>query len=341
MTDKSNNREDKDDVLNKLIRAARKKEPGEGFVRPDADAITAYLMGATTKKQEEAVISALLQSESFRREILQMAQDMDELANIELPIQKEMVVPEHQGFLKKHEELIVTPIERESLWTKFKNFWTKPMEFRIPRLYAPVLAATIVVLLVITQTTMFLAHKTQPPELTQPTEQPPLLVTQLSLVSEKIDDPGELILNTTRGTGSHMISDNPRDVALAIFRDLLHYENNKFQLVPSAKSPESSPLSHGIVLRLVDSAGITIRDFQAYTPMSKAELIEPVMAWILGLPLRNLSRINMVSDTVIVAWTQDMGTKGCVAFTYREKSGYRALAGYAFEVGKPNSVIGQ
>jgi hypothetical protein len=350
MSQKSNiHNPDKDALLNELIRACWRDDSQSKFVRPSPDAITAYLMGTATKRQKKAVTKALSLSSAFCQEILEMAKDMDALENMELSTSEDITVPDRQEFMEKVAKRIIPVRKQQSFWVKLKAFWTKPFELRIPRLYAPALAAAVILALVIIQIPTYIAHKTYPPVLTQKPERPnasipenksPLLLAQLSLVSEKTD-PGELRLKNTRGIGSRMVSDNPRDAALAVFRDVLNYQNNEFQLVPSAKSPEPSPLSHGIVLRLVDSTGITIRDFQAYIPVSKTESLEPVMAWVLGLPSRNLSRINMLSDTVLVAWTEDMGTKGCVTFTYHGKKGYGAVAGSTFDLAKNDSSVSQ
>jgi hypothetical protein len=106
MNDIPRERPQKDDArLNGLIRAAR--DGDSKFVRPDGDAITAYLMGTASEDQRKSMQEALVQSASFRREILCMAEDMAALEGLshgdrmmEAP---QAQVPSLDEFLKRHE----------------------------------------------------------------------------------------------------------------------------------------------------------------------------------------------------------------------------------------------
>jgi hypothetical protein len=99
---------DEETRLNKLIREAYREKPGE-FVRPSADTIDAYLDGTATEEQVKEVREALIRSEEFAREMLQMSKDMEILAGPEAPWdRKEMeqiVVPDYEEFLAAHGEI--------------------------------------------------------------------------------------------------------------------------------------------------------------------------------------------------------------------------------------------
>jgi anti-sigma factor RsiW len=161
MSDNSRNQEsDEDAVLNELIRACREKERPKEFVRPDDDAITAYLMGTADEEQRKVVRSALTRSKEFRREILNMAQDMDALAELDLAsYEKEaeqIPVPDLQEFVKP----IPVSTEPVSFWIRLKEFGGKLIELRIPQLYAPALASAAILAFVILQTGVFAPDKT-------------------------------------------------------------------------------------------------------------------------------------------------------------------------------------
>ena len=74
---KDNQRED-DQELRRLIRLAG-KQLEDDFVRPSSDAIEAYLLGTADKDQRDEVRAAMLQSASFRKEMAELAEDLDRL----------------------------------------------------------------------------------------------------------------------------------------------------------------------------------------------------------------------------------------------------------------------
>ena len=74
---KDNQRED-DQELRRLIRLAG-QQLEDDFVRPSSDAIEAYLLGTADKDQRDEVRAAMLQSASFRKEMAELAEDLDRL----------------------------------------------------------------------------------------------------------------------------------------------------------------------------------------------------------------------------------------------------------------------
>jgi hypothetical protein len=79
MTPKNNDKNDKIDetrALDNLIRAAGEKEPAK-FVRPSNEAIQAYLEGTANDNLRAEVQQAMLVSASFRKEIAELAQDIE------------------------------------------------------------------------------------------------------------------------------------------------------------------------------------------------------------------------------------------------------------------------
>ena len=313
MTDKSNNHvKDRDFILNKLIRASRKKEPLKEFVRPDPDAIAAYLMGTATQEQEEAIMSALLQSESFRREILEIAQDMDAVAELDLASYEkeagEISVPDLRKYLEEDVGKADAD-QREAFWERFQRFWAALAKLRIPQVYAPAaVAATLLALVVIHLVTL----------------------TPWSLVRKDME-PGFLVSNVTRTAESEKYYSEPEEAALGKLRFLLEFTNGQFQLEPVDKRPPPLPYSKSVVLQLIDSDDNLMQEFQANVPRTEASSSEPVLAWAVGLPAMNLYSLEMKSGSMRVKWTEELGNHGCVTFTYRHEEGYRAVVGFTFD----------
>ena len=65
----------------------------ESFERPDSEIITAYLMGTASEKQKQIVRKVLLQSSTFRKEILQMAQDIEMLSDEDIIFGSFIILP--------------------------------------------------------------------------------------------------------------------------------------------------------------------------------------------------------------------------------------------------------
>ena len=190
---------------------------------------------------------------------------------------------------------------------------------RIPQVYAPALGVAALLLFVIIQTGIFAPGRKR---------------VQWSLVSENMD-PGLLVSKITREASEGApgkASPNAKEAALREFRYLLKYENNQFQLNPVEKRPEPPTPSRSILLRLVDEGGNIIQEFREHIPITQAKSSEYVMAWALGLPSRNLYSFEMRSDIVSVTWTKEMGSKGCVTFTYRDEDGYQAVQGFTLDL---------
>ncbi len=319
MTDRPSDRDSEEDaILDQLIRECRDKEPADGFARPDRDMISAYLMGTATEEQVKVVRSALARSEEFRREILEMAQDMDAVADLDLTVYdreaQQIPVPDLQELLRKKPEPIPVPAERVSFWTKLKKSWGRLIERRIPQLYAPAFAVAAVLAVVIMKTGWLTPDR------------------GWSLVSKNMEQ-GLLVSNLTReAVGPRKDYSTPELAALAEFRFLLKFEAGQFLLDPVKERPEPPSVSRRILLRLVDRNDKMIQEFTEYVPIMKVGAVGRVTAWALGLPARNLYSLEMKSDTLTVRWTENMGFYGCVTFTYREQEGYRAVVGFTFDL---------
>ena len=315
MSDNTHNRDsDEDAVLNQLIRASRETESADGFVRPAEEAISAYLLGTATEEQRKAVRSALARSKQFRREILNMARDMEALADLDLTVYEQEAgqIPVPEGIVVEPTPVSSWTRAKES-WKGLKDFWAKLWELKIPQVYAP---AVVVVALVI-------RFGIFPPGGVEP------MLGQWALSSEHLVHERLIWNGAKRGVESEKHYPDPEEAALAKIRFLLEYKDGQFHLRAPEEKLEPPSRSKSVVLRVLDSQNRLIEEFQVEVPIIDAE---PVTAWALGLPARNLYRLNVKSDIMEVMWTEDMGPYGCVTLTYRALEGYQAVAGFTLDL---------
>ena len=78
--DHENNSHQKDDKLDDLVKKATTGDR-RSFVRPSDETITAYLTGSADDSQTGEVLQACERSESFARELAQLAEDMEAAAD--------------------------------------------------------------------------------------------------------------------------------------------------------------------------------------------------------------------------------------------------------------------
>lgn len=328
--DLSGNPLDEDAFLNKLIRASR--EPGEAkFIRPDEEAIAAYLMGTATPAQESAVKAALMSSAEFRREILGMAEDIDALSSAsaqEIEKQAEMIrPPSYREFLAKRGQGVQSGGASDTLWTRLTRW-------RIPQLYAPLAVAAVIVVLIVVQTGVFtVARKpaepqVPPSEVVTPASTQVTELAQWLLMDQDIDQ-GLLISNVTRGatiSAAQAAYGTAQEAAMAVFRSVVTYDNGVFRPDPAAKiTPPASPYRTASLI-LAAGAGGEIRYISAAVPIGRSEDtgLRPE-AWVLTLPARDLYKIEMQDDTTMVQWTPAMGDTACITFIYPEGKRYKAV----------------
>jgi hypothetical protein len=93
-----------EELLDRLIRQSE-QEAEPSFVRPSDEAILAYLTGRADENLRQSVIEALVRSKEVRREVLLLAQDLEEFrllkgASDDLRME-EFAVPDRVSFLKE------------------------------------------------------------------------------------------------------------------------------------------------------------------------------------------------------------------------------------------------
>jgi len=306
---------DDNEVLDRIIRNLRHRD--EDFVRPDPSIISAYLMGTATDEDKKTMQAALASSAAFRREILQMAEDMDALAAADLAVDKKkdarIEVPSRAEFLARYGECAGIGNRRESLWAKLKRF-------RIIQVYVPAAATVAAVVLILAQTGVF-----------RPERAPVLTLAEWSMEAEQVD-PGLLIATTPRAATSHdtpEVYSSPEDATFAEFRQMLAFKDGGFSFKQREQPLAPSPPFSSRFLRIVDDSDSLIRALEFQVPMKQGRLPTSLQAWALALDTMSLHALNVRSDTTTVTWPDEMGRRIAVTVTYTHNGDYQALPGYS------------
>jgi hypothetical protein len=305
--DQSERKTPEDAGLDRLIRAAR-KDPEEGFVRPEAETITAYVLGTANEDQRAEIRAALARSGAFRREILEMMEDVAALAH-EDPLADEerakgIAVPDVRELLRQPGGPAITGTRRESTWGRFWRWWA-------PRLAVPVAAAAVVIYVLILHTGTFVRSDLR-------------FVQQVDAHSLSFRTRG--VDEQSRAWGTAF------DAALVEIKSLLEPEGDEqFRLKPQARSEGFTYETRVVTVRLVPAAG-EMASFDLRIP-KEIDLSESRLTlWVLTLPSRNLYSADVTSNRVEIPWARDAERQGCLTIAYPVDGKYRATDGLTFDL---------
>lgn len=337
MSDHSDSNGRNDKHLNRLVKAAR--EDGENdFARPSEAAIEAYLSGSATTAQTEEIRAALIQSAAFRRELLDIAKDLDsliaaqiieEFSRLEVP-----AAPDLNSFLASARSEAVA---KQSFWTRVRRFiipeglgrslykllGLSRMNFATRTAVVSVASVTLLVFLVIRFGPIGRYAVVDLP------------VANWEQISEM--DVGLFVSNVPRTvvTGSQKITQHAthQEAAETEFMRLIRYDDGAYILDSAGAKVTPTGPQRQLLLRYVDESGNTLSEFSASIPVEHSGAAS-IRAWMLGIPSRQLSSIDMVSDSVSTVWERDGDTLECVVFTYEIDTLYAATAGVIFRPGQ-------
>ena len=317
---------DKQAFLNRLIRLAREQKR-DGFVRPDANSILGFLTGTGTEDQARAVRKALLQSEEFRREILDAAQDMESLDKADFHDQEReepgIKAPDRTQFLQLHKR----KAERErSLFLA----WPKLQWVLAPRRLVPaaVVGTALVTFLVarFALSPQFAHHDVSSGAVFPAIPAP----ATWSLVETEVDQ-GYLERNVTRGAESRQHFLTANEAAYAEMAGLLETTEAGLQPRPVGRIARPKGASRPVLLICEDESRHYIRGVAAYIPLETDSVRIQATAWALVLPSRDLYMVPMTSDTMAVLCSKSMVTTACFAFTYPNAKEQRGIPGFSPE----------
>ncbi len=343
MDENEKNNDKLNKALDKLVASVSREVP-QDFVPPSEKCIRSYLLGKASEQQKSEMWSALNASPSFRRDILEMAQDLEVFASD--------VAAKEAAKLKLENvpnaiSRLIEPKPELSILEKFQKYFT------LPRAIPAIASAALVLFVSLYTVQNFWPGSTdpldtistqQPPDtdelpadngddattIVEPVEPPAL--SKWALVSEEVD-PGLLISMLPRDASTQASTKTyaaPDSAALAEFRFLLSFDDGEFKLQPEPKRPVVKQTSRTVQLTILDQDENLIREITAEIPVTDST-IATIEAWLLSLPSRTLYKVDMKRDTMTVRIDKKEIPKGGITFTYGSGNWFRSTLGFVFQ----------
>lgn len=312
-----------DEVLNRLIRASR--DVGEtDFVWPGDEAVTAYVLGTATPEQKERVQVVLSQSEAFRREMLQIMEDVAALSTpsvVSTMGSAAVVAPRFREFLETYGEPVHKPGAATSVWA-----WIKRLASA--RVYVPaaVVSAAAVVILIL-QNVLYGPITPVAPMVAQ------LTVARERVPIEELRSTGPLRSVSAESRYSYSV---PESAAVAVMRDSLlaaDGETGELHLTHWKPRQRMERPHRTVVLRVTDETGRALAEFAGDIPLTSKQDVAGHAVFILTLPDQTLRGGSLESDTTVVEWNMAWGTSGCIAYAYPCRNGFCAIPVSVFRFG--------
>jgi len=317
MTNENNINED--NILNKLILMSQ-DNPKKLFERPDEKTISAYLLGNATESQKEVIHKAVLRSKPFKKEILDMIDDLEELKKNET--QTENIsrnlneVPNYQNFLSKYEQKpdIDNSNNRNSFWNKIVDI-SKLKSFQVS-----VVAVAAIVILAIIPFNNF--NDSQ------------IAYGEWTTFIEDVE-PGLLITNQTRNVSLEQESfafEKPLDAALDRFRSIVNYDKSGFAVDTNSFLSKPLNFEHEIVINCYNLSNNKSETINTSVPDLSSTKSEPVNVWFLELPNGSIYNYTLHSDSANIRWHVNMKSNGVITFTYLDSTKYKATTVYFIDL---------
>jgi hypothetical protein len=302
-----------------LIQLMRRlPKTSSAFKRPEDSFITSYLLCEATDSEKTVIEEAMLNSTDFRSEILQLAKGIDSLAieRVGSVDSDQITAPDRQTFLNKH----ATKPVRSDLWRYLIGHLKRLI---VPQIYVPAVVTAASVLLI-----FYL--RTEPPHDRYVADNLEWRLEEVGL------DRNLLRSKQVRGPSRPLISEakaDARTAALSEMRELLTYTDGTFEFSPTAESQQPPSSFHQYVLQITDSTSKYSELFSVFVPSTPDSPDHIVGAWLLTLPSQNLYKIDLLYDSLIIAWPSVPDDSGCLVVTYRDNGGFRAFRGLTIDLG--------
>jgi hypothetical protein len=272
-----------DDLIRRLVSLLEDGSDNQTD-RPSEEALEAFLSGTATAEQETVVLEALERSRLYRKEVAEIASDLENLQNQARTASQSDDVQELPEAIRKHiDELPTGKIYRLRGFT--------------PLLAAAILIVTAVALLV-------------------PTGK------EFNLVTQALER-NTLISIHSRGSlqESPMIYATAQEAALAAFRAALTYENAAFapRVLDSEVPPQAAGPTYSASIGYSYTA--TRYFYQARLP-GPTGAVEAAEFYLLALPSRNLYKLPAAQESVAVDWKGGRTEYICLTLVYPVQDGF-------------------
>lgn len=276
--------------LDRLVHLAS-KTPDEQTEMPSEETIEAYVFGSATEEQQRIVLNALEHSSLFRRELLEIMDDLQPMV-------------EDKNSLTSDDKLTKKSRLGQLYSTSAPSLWCAVKSSISVRLLVPAAAIAAVALLL-------LWHSDQQ-------------LSTWQLVATAVD-PGGLISIQLKGASDqkevrHYAT--AKEAAFGGFQQLLILGAEGIIVNPQYKSPALIGQEASLHVLLFDDDKNILSDYEFTLLARPLDSDSYVQAWILLLPSRNLMQISMTSDSIQTILPKDSDTQGCLIITMKSDSGW-------------------
>lgn len=334
--DEQNHNEDQGRSLDRLIHDAGELH-SEAFTRPSDVTIDVYLLGTANERQKKEIQSALRASSGFRRELLEMATDIERLKDPETRnnangLRPESLPPFPAEFLESAGSSHAHLPDYQGLMQKLSLILKR-------RWFVPAVGTLCVAVLA---TILSLWHgapevpgipSSSMPDSSRIVTLRPMILVELSLIDGNVA-PAVLASNLLRSAVPLGSTDNSRwsdSTALQAIRTLLDLDpaTYRFRILPAERVNSQSNRGSESVLQFVDSVQTSVEQMTYHLPPGA----DSITVWVLGLtdgPKYLLYAKSLSGDSNRVLWTRTMGGAAIATITFRSNGRYHAIATSSF-----------
>lgn len=317
MSDNSELNPQEEQMLIKLIRLAM-PEQSDSMPEIDENIIVSYVSGTASDDEKSTVREALSSSSEFRQFILDVTEEVEQAELISeseiIEESKKIEVPSYQDIGSKKSNLEpdapITEIEEKIVSVKPElAVWYSNLFSRPALSYLATAALILIVYIGLVPDS-----------------------NQWTVAQEEVD-PGLLRSMVTRSPSDTTLYESAKEAAIAEFRNLIEYSNFQFHISTDTERPLITTPFLKISLEIEDEKDDLINIINAEIPVAQLKSSN-VQVWFLLLPSRSLYNIDINKGSNQVSWPPVADSVGCVTFTYRDGSSYKAIVG--FTVSKSN-----
>ena len=271
--------------LDRVIRLANARQL-YGTKRPSQETIVAYLLGEASELQRQEMIGAMADSDEFRAEILEMAEDLDRI-----------------GTNKLEEKIVSTEVVDVPDFTpQFrKKTINKSAVINIGRIFVPLAAAALLV------------FAFRVPLGLVPTFNIPSNFTAEARIQERQLELAYLIPVNTRSSQTTQLSSYPsaEEAALAAFRSLVEYDRDDHAFRQAVAN--FGKRGREIVLRMTSDTWTAEQRISLGLGEAPKGDEGSYSIYVLTMPERTLYVIDHIADTITVNLGSKADARGCAA----------------------------
>ncbi len=313
-------------LLDNWIRRSRPSD-GAGFERPDEESIIRYLDGTASDFQLRRMRRAIEASPDFRRELLKMAQEFDQLSGAQAPLRTEESQLATPALETIKSRLRSAKGDASATTSRPENLRKVSLRERLfgrsAQALIPWAVAATMTIVVIGQNVF---RGSQPLRLLPLTELSPEGQIEKSL----------FVRMNTRSTSQQdasparfQVYPTAREAAERRLTELIEFRISDGQYVvhPAQIVDTSQRSSRNVQLTIVGNSQNTLAETAVGLPEIADSSKSSAELWMIGLPSHVLARSQLPFDTLGIVWPNASDSLAGVVVTYPTDSGYAAISG--------------